>query len=172
MKMALGKYLLLRYEATFEGESATKLAVAVTNYLFCDEPPADATEARSFAAKHQAMIESKARELADDESVCRVLTCAAYNLCYGKYVDSGRKVGLLINPYLGFVRALQEVINGNESAEFLYSPYSKVGRDNVEPLMKLWGLGLYRPLPYTPDPKTMMDEIIKFGRSIGLALAA
>jgi hypothetical protein len=94
------------------------------------------------------------------------LTCAVYNFCYGKYVDSGHKVGMLMHPFLGFVRGLQEVIRSNEPVSFLDSFYPKVGDENVSPLVNLWLLGLYRPLPYTPDSKLMMQEISRFGKSM------
>jgi len=170
MKLILGKLLLNRYRAIYEADFAVKLAVAVANYLFCDQVPADATEARSFATSNEALIKSNAEELSKESALCQALTCAVYNFCYGKYVDSGRKVGLLFHPFVGFVRSLQEVVRGNEPISFLDSLYPKVGHENVEPLLRLWLLGLYRTLPYLPDSKLMMDEVVLFGKSIGLSL--
>jgi hypothetical protein len=165
MKVILCKLLMNRYRAV-DADFAVKLAVAVANYLFCDKPSPDAGEARSFATANEPLIRSLAKELSSDEALCRALTCAAYNFCYGKYVDSGRKVGLLFHPFLGFVRSLQEVVRGNEPVSFLDSVYTEVGRENVEPLLNLWSLGLYRLLPYAPDSKLMLDEVMMFGESI------
>ncbi len=152
-------------ESAYDADFAGKPAAAVPNYLFCCEPTT--AELQPFAKKNDALIESKAKELTNEDALCRALTCAVYNFCYGRYVDSGRKIGLLVHPFLGFVRGLQEVINANEQAGFLESFYPKVGHENVKPLLNLWLLGLHRPLPYTPDSKLMMDEIVRFGKSIG-----
>ncbi|MGC2196939.1 MAG: hypothetical protein WA628_19850 [Terriglobales bacterium] len=163
MKIVLYNLLHKRYQWANDTEFAGKLAAAVANYLFCDEPTGDA---QSFAKINHALIESSAKDLSSEESLCRALTCAVYNSCYGRYVDSGRKIGLLVHPFLGFVRGLQEVINAKERPAFLESFYPKVGYENVKPLLNLWLLGLYRALPYTPDSKLMMDEIARFGKSV------
>lgn len=166
MKLALSKLLFLRYDALYDEGFATKLSVAVANYLFSDEPPATATDARAFATEKKGLIKSKAEELSKEDFLCHALTCAIYNVCYGSYVDSGRKVGLILHPFLGFVRALQEVMSGNEPLSFLDPLYQKIGYKNVEPLVNLWRLGLYRPLPHTPDTKIMLDEVMKFSQSV------
>jgi hypothetical protein len=172
MKVTLYALLKKRYEDEYESKFAVRLAGAVANYLFCDQPAAEAgAEGRSFATQNEALIATKARELARDEALCRALTCAVYNFCYGKYVDSGRKVGLVLHPFLGCVRALQAVIDGKEPVSILDGFYTKVGRDNVEPLLRLWQLGLYRRLPYLPDSKVIMDEVALFRDSVPSAAA-
>jgi hypothetical protein len=165
MKRILFELLLTRYRVADKTDHAEKLAASVVNYLFCET--ADNAELRSFSEESRSLIESKAKELSADSQLCRALTCAMYIFCYGKYIDSGGKVGMFSHPYLGYVRALQEVINGKERASFLESFEAKVGQRNVAPLSNLWLLGLYRPLPYTPDSKLMMDEVVSFGTSVG-----
>jgi hypothetical protein len=165
MKVILYNLLYKRYQSAYDDEFAGWLAAAVANYLFCDVPKN--ADGQSFAKENQALIESKAKELSKEHGLCKALTCAVYNACYGRYVDSGRKIGFLVHHFLGFVRALQEVVNAKEPASFLESFYPKVGHENVEPLLNLWLLGLYRPLPYTPDSKLMLDEIVRFGKSVG-----
>ncbi len=168
MKVVLYELLQKRYETEYEHDFACRLAAAVANYLFCNEPTAE--EFQSFAAKNKALIESKAKQLSSEDSICKALTCSIDNFCYGKYVDSGRKIGLLMHPFLAFTRGLQQVIEGKEPVDFLDSFYPKVGHENVKPLLNLWRLGLYRPLPHTPDSKRMMEEIARFGRSVGSLL--
>ena len=167
MKLILVEFLRKRYQAAYEPWFAVELAAAVANYLFCDQTQADPTEARFFAIPYEELITSEAKELSKEDALCRALTCAVYNFCYGKYVDSGRKVGLLFHPFLGFVRAVQEVRSGKEPVSFLDSLYPKVGYENVKPLLNLWLLGLYRTLPYLPDSKLMLDEVVLFGKSVG-----
>ena len=164
MKVILYELLHKRYRTEYAEDFSGKLAAAVSNYLFCSEPTEE--EFKSFAIENSELIKSKAKELSVDESLCRALTCAVYNFCYGRYVDSGGKIGFLSAPFLGFLRALQRVMDGRESLDLLDSFYPKVGRENVRPLLNLWWLGLYRPLPNTPDSKRMMEEISLFGRSV------
>jgi hypothetical protein len=130
------------------------------DYLFCEITAYP--ELRPFASENRALIESRAKELSIDDILCWALTCAMYNFCYGRYVDSGGKIGMFSHPFLGYVRALREVATGRERASFLDSFKLKVGEKNVTPLLNLWLLGLYRPLPYTPDSKVMIDEIVSF----------
>jgi hypothetical protein len=170
MKRILFELLLTRYQVADKTDRADKLAASVVNCLFCEVT--NNSELRSFAEENRTLIESKAKELSAEGILCRALTCAVYNFCYGKYVDSGGKVGMFFHPFLGYVRALQEVVNGKEPASFLESFESKVGQRNVAPLLNLWLLGLYRPLPHTPDSKLMMDEVISFGKSVRSSVVA
>jgi hypothetical protein len=106
MKVVLFELLRTRYRAVYDEEFAAKLAAAVANFLFCDGPKNDETGAQSFGAANEALIKSRAEELSTDDALCRALTCAVYNSCYGKYIESGGRVGLLLAPFLGYVRAL------------------------------------------------------------------
>jgi hypothetical protein len=81
-------------------------------------------------------------------------------------LDAGGKVAMLFHPFLGYVRALQQVVGGNEPISFLESFESKVGRASTEPLFNLWLLGIHPYLPYTPDSKLMMDEVSLFAKSV------
>ncbi|MGE5053539.1 MAG: hypothetical protein ACM3WP_05180 [Acidobacteriota bacterium] len=160
MKNALFELLVPRYFWTlWNVESAQKLASSVINSLFC-EPGSG--EVAQFMAEQQALIGSKTRELAREESLCRALTCAVYNFSYGRYVDAGGKVGILFPPFIGFVRAIHEVASDRERAGFLDVSIAKVGSQAAEPLLKLLWSGLYRPLPHTPDSKLMRDEVATF----------
>jgi hypothetical protein len=163
MKTALFELLVSRYRAAYEADLADKLAASVVNRLFCET--ANDAELRSFADESTALVESKVKELSSEDALCKALTCAVYNFCYGRYVDSGRKVGMLSHPFLGYVRALQEVASGNERTNFLEALESKVGEESVRPLVNPWLLGLYRPLPSTPDSKLMLDEVAAFRNS-------
>jgi hypothetical protein len=135
MKVILYELLQKRYQSEYDHDFACSLAAAVANYLFCNEPTAD--EVQSFATKNKALIESRAKQLSTEDSLCKALTCSVYNFCYGRYVDSGRKIGLLVHPFLAFVRGLQQVIEGREPVSFLDSLYPKVDHENMKPLLNL-----------------------------------
>jgi len=159
MKCALYQLLVPRYFWTlWNSESSQKLASSVVNYLFCESASGDLAV---FMAEQRGLLESKARELTRDDALCQTLTCAIYNFSYGRYIDSGGKVGLLFPPFIGFIRAIQEVASGRKPANFLNSFIEKVGTSS-EPLLRLFAFGLYRPLPSTPDSKLMREEVAKF----------
>ena len=163
MKEALWELLQARYVAVDQdADYPQKLAASVVDYLFCE--PSKNSELRAFRSEHEAVVISKARELANDESLCRVLTAAVYNFSYGRYVDSGRKIGFLFNNFHGYVRALQQPIMGHYSnyEMFVNSFIEKVGWENAEPLSRLMSLGIFRPLPHTPDEQVLMREIASF----------
>jgi len=164
MKLVLFELLLKRYRGEYTDDVPDKLATAVVDYLFGEQ--SKYAEVRAFLAESRNLVDSKARELYNEPMLCQALTCAMYNYCYGKYVDSGGKVGFLVSPFIGYMRALQRVVTGGEPASLLDSFESKVGRENVAPLYNLWTLGLYKPLPQTPDSKLMMDEVVSFARSV------
>jgi hypothetical protein len=56
MKIMLFKLLMKRYRAVYDSDFAVKLAVAVANYLFCDKPSPQTSEALSFATENEALI--------------------------------------------------------------------------------------------------------------------
>src|SRR6266478_8552121 len=80
MKIILYNLLYKRYQSAYDDDFAGKLAAAVANYLFCDEP--SNADGQSFAKKNEALIESKAKELSHEDALCKALTCAVYNSCY------------------------------------------------------------------------------------------
>lgn len=145
------------------------LAASVANFMFCEEPSElTLTEFQDFAKKYEELFYACIKELSKEEAFCRAITCAVYNFCYAKYVASGRKVGFLFHPYIGFVRALNVFIS-KETGDIttLQRFYEKVGYENVKPLLNLCQYELYRLLPNTPDSKRMINEVVGFGKSIG-----
>ncbi|HOO39227.1 MAG TPA: hypothetical protein PLU81_06340 [Deltaproteobacteria bacterium] len=66
--------LLKRYTSSYNRESAPRLALAVTNELFC-LPPLDET-AQSFLKKNHELILHEIKALQSDEQIRRVVTDA------------------------------------------------------------------------------------------------
>ncbi len=172
MKTALWSHLVYRYSCTdcsdaellkkvnANPEHAEKVAGAIVNHLFCEDSSNE--ELRTFTLENISYVRSKAQELNHEEWVCRPLTCAIYNYSYGKYVDSGRRVGFFSAPFLAFGRAVREVAECREPLSFLDSFTAKVGQQSAAPLLNLLSLGLYRSLPYTPDSRAMAHEVALF----------
>jgi hypothetical protein len=162
MKFALHKLLSERYQQCYDREFAGKLAAEVANYLF-HEFDVDAIRS-DFAEENHDIIETRARELSKEDSLCQALTCAVYNFSYAKYVEDGGKVGWLFHPFLGYVRALQR----NEFDVMAhFSNSKKVPPGSYLPLLHLSRLKLMRPLPWTPDSKRMLETVVAFGKSVG-----
>ena len=173
MKFILRELLLSRYRAEYDSDYADKLVASVVSVLLCESTNTQPTLVNDDEwFDEQTLIMSKVDELAKEDSLCRALTCAMYMVSYGKYVDSGRKIGLLSHPLLEYVRALNRTRSNRERLEIPDGFYSKVGSDNVAPLLNLRLLGLYRPLPDTPDSDLMVSEVLSFGKSVAPSIPA
>ncbi|MGH9688506.1 MAG: hypothetical protein ACRD5K_15590 [Candidatus Acidiferrales bacterium] len=163
MKFALHQFLKPRYSAensTDEPDFAGRLAAAVANYLFEVDAFWPSSE---FAMRNQAAIEAKAAELRDQELVCQALTCAVYNFSYAKYIERGKKIGILFHPFLAYVRALQ---SNQFDVMTRLTQSNRVPPESFLPLVRLWGLRLMRHLPWTPDSKRMFEEVALFAGTI------
>ena len=64
MKFMLHEFLRERYQSEYPSDFSGKLAAAVANYLFCEHPQ---REFQSFAIENKTLIESKAKELSQEE---------------------------------------------------------------------------------------------------------
>jgi hypothetical protein len=142
-----------------------RLAAAVANRLFLD--PAPDPLHRQFAADHEADVLCVIARLAFDGEYCSVLSGAMYNTCYGRYVDTGHRIGLLVHPYLGFVRALNAFAAGAEPLTLALAFIPHVGDAASAPLLQLCRLGLYRALPNSPDSNAIAARIEQFSVARG-----
>src|SRR5439155_10410926 len=134
-KCALCKVLFREYEREgLEDTAAAKLAAAVTNKVFGEEPTGDVGKA--FAAENQELIEIHARRLASDDRLCAVLSGAAYNVCYARYVSAGGSQGMFSNHFLTYTRALSRVTEGKMRFA-IDSDYDAIWRKTR---MKVWEL--------------------------------
>lgn len=103
-----------------------------------------------------------------DEEYCRALTGALFNFCYGRYLETGHRIGLLVHPFLGFVRALNAVAAGREPPQLATSFAPSVGEEAMIPLLKLCRpLEMFRALPHSPDPMLLHRAILDLGERRG-----
>lgn len=128
--------------------SAAALATAVTNMVFGDRSP-DGSQ-RSFEVANAELIEILARRIGEEEALCNVLSGAAYNSSYARYLDAGGKRGF-INPYLGYVRAVSRGIW--ESAASMGHKIGALGESVLAPIHSMSHLGIFRSLPNNPNEK-------------------
>ena len=167
MKLLIYNIISNRYRDRDGIEYSKTFAASVANLLFCEEPD---VKFKPFLETNETAIENCLTELSNDEAFCKALTGAEYNYCYGKYVESGRNVGFLFHPFLGYIRALNAFMLDKEPITFVQSFYDQVGHENIAPLMFLCQKGLYRILPNTPDSKEMANQVITYANSIGISL--
>lgn len=77
--------------------SAFELAAAVTNRVFGEG------ENREFALDYALVLRY-------DEALCCILSGAAYNGCYARYLLAGGEIGPFSNQYLDYVRPLSGIV--------------------------------------------------------------
>lgn len=135
-----------------EEDSAAALATAVTNMVFGDRPPEGSQ--RSFEVGNAELIEILARRIGEEEALCNVLSGAAYNSSYARYLDAGGKRGF-INPYLGYVRAVSRGIW--DSAASMGRKIGALGENVLAPIRSMSHLGIFRSLPNNPNEKAFYE---------------
>lgn len=87
---------------------ACNLAAGATNFLF--QRDAKGKEQQDFEREQENRIRSTAIELATKSELREILSGAAYNISYGRYIGAGGSV--LFNKFLAYIRAESQV---NES---------------------------------------------------------
>ncbi|HEV3480787.1 MAG TPA: hypothetical protein VGR97_00510 [Candidatus Acidoferrales bacterium] len=130
------------------------LAAGVANRIFGDE--ASEESYRSFAGENKELVEILARRLGNEEDLCRVLSGAAYNACYARYLDAGGKRGL-ITPYLGYIRAMSR--HDWSSTASIFLKIEKLGKNILAPIDSMFHLGIFRPLPNNPNERNFYEAV-------------
>lgn len=169
-KWGLFEFLQTEYlkEVGFDADRAAALAGAVTNRVFGEEPDGEANIA--FAKKNPELIETRAREIRQDEFLCQLLSGAAYNACYARYLRAGGKRSMFSNPFLAYIRAGREAtsrVNGQIVAELGREILSLDGHilDSMDAMLSL---GIFRQLPYSPNEHLFYDAVHEFARRAGV----
>lgn len=169
-KLALFHHLWSEYQKRGHNqEFAGGLAGCVTDRIFGEQPKGEAKI--EFAQKNADLIESYAREVSRNEGLCQMLTGAAYNVCYARYLLAGGKRTPFTNPFLAYVRAGRDLTNRtNREVEIqLYSEISGLGHTILAPIESMRALNIFRPLPYSPDERAFYDVVCRFGKHVRLA---
>jgi hypothetical protein len=140
------------------------IAAAVTNKILCNKPSNEVGV--TFLRDNLSEVCDKASSLSSDRKLCGILSGAAYNIAYGRFLRSGGKRGLLMNPFLGFVRALSQSYSATgPQAMDAYSTWRQYQdalqgqRDSVEPLVNLHGLELFIPLEHNPNERAYYEAV-------------
>lgn len=158
----------LKKEGIDKNEGAAFLASAVTNKVFDERPTGD--PGRTFAAANVELIEIHARELAADDRLAAVLTGAAYNACYARYVRAAGTRGIFSNSFLTYVRALSRWGDPSmvELCEKMRRKILELGESVLGPLESMNSLGIFRPLPNNPDERGHYEAVHQFAVEAGV----
>jgi hypothetical protein len=119
-----------------------------------------------FASRNSALIESQIKELSDDNQLCAILSGAAYNASYARYVTAGGKRGLFSNAFLTYVRTLFTT-----DIDFHIKQYSKIcdlGSEILRPIEAMQRYGVLRPFPRNPDEKSHYEAVHRFALAVGV----
>jgi hypothetical protein len=173
----LYKTLYAKYKQDFgsegSGEFVASLAAAVTNMVLDHEPGKE--KGAEFLRANNSLVLDNARKLSSDPQLCTLLSGAAYIMSYARFVSMGGKTGFLVNPFLGFVRALSKsyAAEGTEAMDAYmiwrgYHDALRDQRDAVNPLLNLHNLGLFVPLAHSPNEKAYYEAVVRGARELGL----
>jgi hypothetical protein len=167
--------LFAKYEEEYGSGTDTdfpaSLAAAVTNVVLNYDPASQ--QGADFLQENDHLIQEKAKELSRDGELCALLSGAVYNMCYARFLALGGKRGLIINRFLGFVRALNNETKARSprpAASTLQNCLEWLGEQQpaAVPLVNLSALGLFVPLSYNPNEKTYYEIVIRKGKELGL----
>ncbi len=140
------------------GEAATELAAATGNAIFGE------TESRPFAEEY-------AIALGYDDALCSILSRAAYNGCYARYLYAGGTTNPFSNPFLEFV--------GSMSGIYTADPQRRIKVQNrlrnaalmprvLAPLDAMSSAGIFRPLPSNPNEREFYETVLRFAIEAGV----
>jgi len=120
-----------------------------------------------FAKENAPYVESQARSLSSEDNLCAILSGAAYNTCYARYIRAGGRRGPFSNTFLTFVRSIYklEYMDANLKA---YSQILNLGFEILRPIESMVGLGIFRRLSRNPDERGFYDATHKFAIAVGV----
>ena len=143
---------------------AGELAAAVALFIW-DDPPTDKRHI-AFRQEHQKRIESELwKPYLRTPAMQELLSGAAYNIGYGRYVAAGG--GLVLNRYLGYLRSCNlpaKNASDWEANTALYAKLSKLSTRILRPIESLKRWSLWEPRPDNPNEQQYYQAICAFAR--------
>jgi hypothetical protein len=157
----------LVYRNLLETESekfARELAAAAALFIW-DDPPTDKRHI-AFREENQKRIESEIRKPYLRTPVMQeLLSGAAYNIGYGRYVAAGG--GRILNKYLGYIRS--DRLPSKSASDWkvntaLYGELSDLSTAILRPITSLKNWSMWRPRPNNPNEQEYYQAICAFAR--------
>lgn len=143
-------------------EFTGELASAICLRLW-DDPPTDKRHVE-FKEQNLKRIEEEFREpYFRTSELQEILSRAAYNIGYGRYVASGG--GRLLNKYLGYIRSdsiLSKSASDWKANTGLYSDLTNLSLSILRPIQSLKHWSLWRPRPSNPNEQDYYQSVSAF----------
>lgn len=167
-KVALSRFLYGQYrvQTGADSERSSALAAAVTNRVFGEVATGD--KGMTFAAENSVLIHNDARKLASDEHLCSILSGAAYNAGYARYIRSGGRRGVFANQFLTYIRSLSRDDSYREIRDKARDGIVRLGTNILAPIESMQELGIFRPLPDNPNERQYYDAVHQFAVDSGV----
>ena len=168
-KPGLYMFLVRQYmNKGLEDRQAARLAVAVTNRVFGEKPTGETGVA--FVAENSQLIDEHARKLASDDALCSVLSGAAYNTSYGRYIAAGGTRNMFSNKFLTYIRTLSRLHDRDYEAirQKTAAQISELDRTILSPIEAMLSLAIFRPLSDNPNERSFYDAVHQFAVDTGI----
>jgi hypothetical protein len=143
---------------------AGELAAAVALFIWGD-PPTDKRHI-AFRQEHQKRIEGEIwKPYLRTPAMQELLSGAAYNIGYGRYVAAGG--GLVLNRYLGYLRSCN--LPSKNASDWkantaLYAKLSDLSTGILRPIESLKSWSLWRPRPNNPNEQQYYQAICAYAQ--------
>lgn len=144
----------------FAGELASAAALLIWN-----DPPTDKRHI-AFRQEHQKRIEGEIwKPYLRTPAMQELLSGAAYNIGYGRYVAAGG--GRFLNKYLGYLRS--DSLPSKNASDWsantsLYAELARLSPGILRPVESLKRFSLWRPRPNNPNEQQYYQAICAFAQ--------
>ncbi len=158
--------LYVEREALDRTTSAAALAAAVSNNVFGDDPGNE--KGKIFASENEGYIELQGCKLSLDSQLCTVLTGAAYNVSYSRYIKAGGSRGPFSNVFLTYIRSLRRDESYHDIRMKAYGKISRLRTDILKPITSMMSLGILRSFPDSPNEREYYDAAHRYAIDAGI----
>ena len=162
---ALYKHFYSKLCTIESDELASRLAVGIAMHVL--HRPADKPEHIQFRKTNAARIAQEVVALQNESTICDILSGAAYNMGYGRYVASGG--GRLNNRFVGFIR-LDRRRSDPEYSTMLASVRRELDQKDpsiLEVITSMQDLGLWISRSENPDEVEYLNAVRSFAGQHG-----
>lgn len=119
-----------------------------------------------IAIENEDAILAEIKQLSEDNRLCAILSGAAYNISYARYLKAGGSRGIFSNHFLSYVRTLFSA----SDIDFSLKMASKIGKlenpNILKPFDGLQRYGLLQPLPTNPDERAYYKAVREFAEEM------
>jgi hypothetical protein len=119
-----------------------------------------------FASDNTLKIEKAARSLSSDHKLCSILSGAAYNTGYGRYVYTGGSRGFFSNLFITYIRTLYEP-NCDDLCFKTYSKICDLSPSILAPMNAMMHFGILTRFPHNPNERDYYAAVHEFAFSMG-----